>query len=119
MMSRVFALCLASLSFKPGQAADEDYATTGDRLAALRAEARSSYKSGSMSRLVRLAGVLEPMVKNRKLNISCRLAATGITREVKGYIDGLNAADADARKIAASRVRVAKISVRRDLTSCE
>jgi hypothetical protein len=115
----VFGFCAASSCWAPGHAAGEAYTPTGEGLAALRAEAKSHYEKGDKRQLLRLSGVLDPMGKDKRLDISCRLAATGIAREVKGYIGGLDARDADARKIAESRVRIAAISVKRDLANCE
>jgi hypothetical protein len=103
----------------PSHAAGEAYTPTGEGLAALRAEAKSHYEKGDKRQLLKLSGVLDPMGKDKRLDISCRLAATGIAREVKGYIGGLDARDADARKIAESCVRIAAISVKRDLAHCE
>lgn len=114
-----FGFCAASSCWAQGHAADDAYTSTSEGLAALRAQAKSSYEKGDKRQLLSLSGVLDPMGKDKRLDISCRLAATGIAREVKGYIGGLDARDADARKIAESRVRIAVISVKRDLANCE
>jgi hypothetical protein len=115
----VFGFSLMTPSFAQCQPAQGHPAATGDHLATLRAQAKSSYQSKDKRTLVQIAASLEPLGKNKNLDIGCRLAATGIIREVKGYLASLEATDADARKIAEARVRVAAISVKRDLATCK
>lgn len=101
------------------QLANDESAAVHDRLATLRDQAKALFEGGDKGGLAHVDEVLGRIGRNKAFDISCRLAPTGIAREIKGYVKVLDAVDADVKKIAEASVRVAAISVRRELRNCE
>lgn len=90
-----------------------------ERLTKLHERAKSAFQDKSRSGLEEVNMIVGQLAKQKDYDMSCRLAASSMMREIKYYNNYLNATDPDMQKIASAGIKLAASSVERSLSECE
>jgi len=90
-----------------------------DRLTSLRGKAKSYFEAGDATGLEQVQAVLAGIGKQQDQDMSCRLAATNMVREIIGYTEALKAADDWHKKLGMTKVKTAATLVDAQLQDCE
>lgn len=90
-----------------------------ERLAKIQAASKAAFEAKDRSALDRLNTTLGVLAKQQEHDMSCRLAATNMMREIKHYHQSIDATDPDMQKIASAGIRLASSAAKRNLDDCE
>ena len=89
------------------------------RLTKLHERAKSAFQEKSRSGLEEVNTIVGQLAKHQDYDMSCRLAASNMMREIKYFNKYLDATDPDMQKIANAGIKLAASAVERSLSECE